>query len=71
VWKTCTRERWDSDRLFDYRCKRLSYVGSWRAYVWRVARFSPAGCILTRVSATLSDMSDDLIAVSKRSNSTS
>jgi hypothetical protein len=41
VWKTCTRERWDPDRLFDRRCERLSYVGSYRAYVWRVVRFFP------------------------------
>ena len=32
--------------------------------------FSPVGCILTRVSATLSDMSDACSLLSFRSNST-
>jgi hypothetical protein len=38
--------------------------------VCRVVRVSLATCIMIRISATLSDMSDGLITVSKRSNST-
>jgi hypothetical protein len=47
------------DRLLDCHCELLSYVRSERPCVRRVVRFSLARCILIRVSATLSNMSDD------------
>jgi uncharacterized protein YjiS (DUF1127 family) len=70
TWKTCNRERWDLDRLLDCRCELLAYIGSERPCIYHVIRFSPVWCILIRVFVTLSDMSDDLVAVSKHSNVT-
>jgi hypothetical protein len=70
AWKTCTRERWDPDRLFDSCHELWPHVWFWRPCMCRVIRFSLTRCILSQISAIPSDMGDGLIAVSKCINST-
>jgi hypothetical protein len=69
VWKTCTKERWDSDWPYDIiakGCHTWSVYG--RAYVVLV-RFIPLqSWLLIRISATLSDMSDGLFTAPTHRN---
>jgi hypothetical protein len=70
MWKTCTRERWDVDQLFDSCHEQWPHVLSWRTCMCRVVRFSLVRCILIRIFVTLLDMGDGLITVFKCSNAT-
>jgi hypothetical protein len=69
TWKTCTRERWDPDRPYDTIAKDCHM---WpireRAYVVLI-RFVPLqGWLLIRISAILSDMSDNLFTAPTHRN---
>jgi hypothetical protein len=66
VWKTCTREKWNPTWVFDRYRELWPLVGSGRPHMCHVAWFSLTRCILIQISVTPSDMSDDLVAVSKR-----
>jgi hypothetical protein len=65
TWKACTRERWDLDQPYDVVVKGCH---TWHirgcVYVMLVRFIPPHGCLLIRISVTLSDiMSDNLFTV--------
>jgi hypothetical protein len=69
AWKTCTRDRWNSDRPYGIIVKGYH---TWPVHVHVyvvLVRFVPLqGCLLIRISVALSDMSDSLFTVPTHKN---
>jgi hypothetical protein len=70
AWKTCPRERWDPDRQLDYHVNCCHTWGLHDRACVVLSGCSLARCILARVAATLSDMSNACLLLSSHSNST-
>jgi hypothetical protein len=61
TWKTCTREMWDPDRSYVVVAKGYHMWPVRRCVYVMLVRLIPLqGCLLIRISETLSDMSDSL-----------